>query len=199
MNKGIYFILGLVLASVGTAGYWALKAETKPIEPPKQATKKISLLTINYIPTSPSKPIDEGKFWELQASVEAEPTEKDLKDLKGKPVILHFWATWCGPCVQELPGLDIYAKKHADTAHIIAVATDFKDVAKIRDFYKAKGIKNLSITFDKGGILSRTFRASALPTTVFINSNGHEIGRIQGAVEWTGTAGRLLNTHLSRN
>lgn len=199
MNKGIYFILGLVLASVGTAGYWALKTEPKPIEAPKQATKKVSLLTINYIPTSPSKPIDDGIFWELSESTEAEPTERNLKDLKGKPIILHFWATWCGPCVEELPHLDIYAKKHENTAHIIAVATDFKDVAKIRNFYKDKGIKNLSITFDKGGILSRAFRASALPTTVFINSHGHEIGRIQGAVEWAGTAGRLLNTHLSRN
>lgn len=199
MNKGIYFILGLVLASVGTAGYWALKTEPKPIEAPKQATKKVSLLTINYIPTSPSKPIDDGIFWELSESTEAEPTERNLKDLKGKPIILHFWATWCGPCVEELPHLDIYAKKHENTAHIIAVATDFKDVAKIRNFYKDKGIKNLSITFDKGGILSRAFRASALPTTVFINSHGHEIGRIQGAVEGAGTAGRLLNTHLSRN
>jgi len=199
MNKSIYFILGLVLASVGTAGYWALKAEPKPIEAPKQTTKKVSLLTINYIPTSPSKPIDDGTFWELSELTEAEPTERNLKDLKGKPIILHFWATWCGPCVEELPHLDIYAKKHENTAHIIAVATDFKDIAKIRNFYKDKGIKNLSITFDKGGILSRAFRASALPTTVFINSTGHEIGRIQGAVEWTGTAGRLLNTHLSRN
>ncbi|MGV8947806.1 MAG: TlpA disulfide reductase family protein [Candidatus Paracaedibacter sp.] len=199
MNKGVYFIMGIVLASVGTAGYWALKEEAKPVAPPKQATKKISLLTINYIPTSPSKPIDEGTFWELQASPEGAATEKNLKDLKGKPIILHFWATWCGPCVEELPDLDIYAKKHENTAHIIAVATDFKDISKISEFYKAKGIKNLSITFDKGGVLSRTFRASALPTTVFINSNGHEIGRIQGAVEWTGTAGRLLNTHLSRN
>ena len=199
MNKSIYFILGLVLAGVGTAGYWALKTEPKPLEAPKQATKKVSLLTINYIPTSPPKPIDDGTFWELSESTEAEPTERNLKDLKGKPIILHFWATWCGPCVEELPHLDIYAKKHENTAHIIAVATDFKDVAKIRNFYKDKGIKNLSITFDKGGILSRAFRASALPTTVFINSTGHEIGRIQGAVEWTGTAGRLLNTHLSRN
>lgn len=199
MSKGVYFILGLVLAGVGTAGYWALKAEPKPLEAPKQATKKVSLLTINYIPTSPSKPIDDGTFWELSESTEAEPAKRSLKDLKGKPIILHFWATWCGPCVEELPHLDVYAKKNENTAHIIAVATDFKDVAKIRNFYKDKGIKNLSITFDKEGILSRTFRASALPTTVFINSTGHEIGRIQGAVEWTGTAGRLLNTHLSRN
>lgn len=199
MNKSIYFILGLVLAGIGAAGYWALNSEKKPIEPVKKEAKKVSLLNINYIPTSPAKPIDEGKFWELNATTNTEPLEKNLKDLKGKPVILHFWATWCAPCVAELPDLDVFAQKHENTAHVVAVATDVKDLSKIRDFYKTKGIKNLSITFDKSGILSRTFRPSALPTTVFINSKGDEIGRIQGAVEWTGTAGRLLKTHLSRN
>jgi thiol-disulfide isomerase/thioredoxin len=197
MNKSIYFIMGLVLAGVGTAGFWALKSESRP-EPIKKEAKKISLLTINYIPTSPTKPIEDGKFWQLPA-IEDEPIEKNLKDLSGKPVILHFWATWCGPCVQELPDLDTFAKKNENTAHVIAVVADMKDINKIRDFYRAKGIKNLSISFDKSGLLARTFRTSALPTSVFINSQGHEIGRIQGAVEWNGTAGRLLNTYLSKN
>lgn len=198
MNKGIYFIMGLILAGIGSAGFWALKTETNPVEPVKKEPKKVSLLTINYIPTTPTQPIDEGIFWELKDSG-TEPAEKNLKDLRGKPVILHFWATWCAPCVKELPDLDTFAKKYENTSHIVAVAIDLKDVEKIREFYKAKGIKNLTITLDKGGALSRAFRASTLPTTVFINSQGHEIGRIQGAVEWIGTAGRLLKTHLSRN
>lgn len=199
MNKSIYFVVGLVLAGIGTAGFWALNTETRHPEPVKKEAKKVSLLTINYIPTIPTKPIDEGTFWELKASAETEPAEKNLKDLKGKPVILHFWASWCAPCVQELPELDIFAQKYENTSHIIAVAIDLKDAGKIRDFYKARGIRNLSVIFDKSGALSRAFRASSLPTTVFINSQGHEIGRIQGMVEWAGTAGRLLNTHLSRN
>jgi len=198
MNKSIYFIMGLVLAGIGTAGFWALKTQDRPPEPLKKESKKVSLLTINYIPTTPTKPIAEGKFWQLP-DTQGEPIEKDLKDLSGKPVILHFWATWCGPCVQELPDLDSYAKKIEDTAHVIAIVADMKDMAKIRNFYQSKGIKNLSISFDKSGQLTRAFRTSALPTSVFINSHGHEIGRIQGAIEWSGTAGRLLNTHLSKN
>src|SRR4051812_23752718 len=110
MNKRIYFFMGLVLAGIGTAGFWGLKVENRDLEPIKKESKKVSLLTINYIPTTPTKPIAEGKFWQLPAS-QGEPIEKDLKDLSGKPVILHFWATWCAPCVQELPDLDTYAKK----------------------------------------------------------------------------------------
>jgi len=199
MGKNIYFILGVILVSMGTAGFWALKSGTKPIDPSQKETKKVSLLTINYIPTTPTKPIEEARFWELNATSLSGPVERNLKDLKGKPIILHFWATWCSPCVQELPHLDIFAKKHENTAHVIAIVTDSKDMKKIQEFYKAKGIKNLNITFDKSGELTKIFRTSALPTTVFINSKGDEIGRIHGMVEWTGTAGRLLNTHLSRN
>ncbi|MBM3467855.1 MAG: redoxin domain-containing protein [Alphaproteobacteria bacterium] len=199
MNKGIYFILGLVIAGVGTAGYWALTTPPKHTDAPKKEAKKVSLLTINFIPTAPAKPITEGKYWEFDSSSESAPNEKDLKDLQGKPVILHFWATWCAPCVQEFPELDTFADKYKNGAHVLAVATDAKNIDKIKEFYKTKGIKTLNIALDKYGSLSRYFQASALPTTVFINSKGEEIGRIQGAVEWSGTAGRLLNTYLSRN
>ena len=198
MNKSVYFITGIILAGIGAAGFWALKAEQKPVEPVKKESKKVSLLTINYIPTMPAKPMAETKFWHLPTN-DGEPIEKDLKDLAGKPIILHFWATWCGPCVKELPDLDAYAKSLEDKAHVIAIVTDMKDVSKVREFYRTKGIQNLNIYFDKSGHLTRTFRTPSLPTSIFINSQGHEIGRIQGAIEWNGNAGRLLNIHLSKN
>jgi thiol-disulfide isomerase/thioredoxin len=198
MNKSIYFILGLILAGVGTASYWALKSETPPVEPLKKEAKKVSLLTINYIPTKPGKPIEEGKFWNLTGA-QSEPVEASLKSFVGKPVVLHFWATYCAPCVQELPQLDEFTMKHSDKVHVIAVALDSKDALKIRAFYETKGIKNLSIAYDKTGILARQFHTTVLPTSIFINSQGHEIGRIQGMVEWMGTAGRLLKAHLSRH
>ena len=196
MNKSIFFVLGIVLAGVGIAGYQALKADPKPVEAPKRETRKLSLLTINYIPSPPTVPLEDVKYWE--AREEGDVVEKNLKDLQGKPVILHFWATWCGPCVKELPDLDAFAKKQK-AAHIVAVVTDLKDAAQIRDFYKSKGIANLKVAFDKSGALPRFFKASGLPTSIFINSQGHEIGRIKGMIEWTGIAGRLLKTHLTKN
>ena len=199
MKKSIYLISGFILAVIGTIGLWVLNKEPQPAEPVKKEAKKVSLYTINYIPLTPAKPVEEGKYWEIEKDADTEPVEKDIKDLKGKPVILHFWATWCGPCVQELPALDTFARKYAKGAHILAVATDMKDIPKIRAFYKTKGIQHLKINFDKSGLLSRSFSPAALPTTVFINSNGEEIGRIAGMVEWDGLAGRLLNTYLNQN
>jgi thiol-disulfide isomerase/thioredoxin len=196
MNKGVYFALGIVLAGVGTAGYWALKADTKPVEAKKKEPTKVSLLTINYIPSTPTIPLENITYWEATGGEAA--VEKNLKGLQGKPVILHFWATWCGPCVKELPDLDAFAGKQK-AAHIVAIATDLKDAEKIRNFYQSKGIANLTIAFDKSGNLHRSLKTTGLPTTIFINSQGHEIGRIQGLIEWTGKAGRLLKTHLTKN
>lgn len=198
MNKSIYFVMGLVLASVGTAGYWALKSEKNVAAPVQNEAKKVSLLTINYIPTKSEKPIEGGKFWKVSAS-QTNAEEANLTSFVGKPVILHFWATFCGPCVKELPELDEYAIKHSDKVHVIAVALDLKDADKIRRFYESKGIKNLSIAYDKTGALAHKFKATGLPTSIFIDSKGHEIGRIVGMVEWSGTPGRLLKTHLSRH
>jgi thiol-disulfide isomerase/thioredoxin len=196
MNKGVFFALGIVLAGVGAAGHWALKADPQPVEVKKKETTKVSLLTINYIPSTPTIPLENVTYWE--ATGEEAAVEKNLKDLQGKPVILHFWATWCGPCVKELPDLDAFAGKQK-AAHIVAIATDIKDATRIRDFYKSKGITNLTIAFDKNGTLLRSFKTSGLPTSIFINSQGHEIGRIQGLIEWAGKAGRLLKTHLTKN
>lgn len=200
MKKSSYFIIGIILSIMAAAGFWALKEDRKKPEILQKTTKKISLLTINYIATPPSKPLEDGKYLEYSTISDTTPIEKDLKDLKGKPVILHFWATWCGPCVKELPELDRYVEKHQEKAHIIALVTDFKDIEKIRAFYAAQGIKNLPIMVDKKAALAHKLHASsALPTTVFMNSSGVEIGRIQGAIDWSGMAGRLLDAHLSRH
>jgi thiol-disulfide isomerase/thioredoxin len=196
MNKGVFFALGIVLAGVGTAGYQALKVDPQPIEVKKKEPTKVSLLTINYIPSTPTVPLENIAYWEK--GEKGEVVEKNLKDLQGKPVILHFWATWCGPCVKELPDLDAFAGKQK-AAHIVAIATDLKDAEKIRNFYQSKGITNLTIAFDKSGSLHRSLNTTGLPTTIFINSQGHEIGRIQGIIEWTGKAGRLLKAHLTKN
>lgn len=90
MNKSIYFVVGLVLAGIGTAGFWALNTETRHPEPVKKEAKKVSLLTINYIPTIPTKPIDEGTFWELKASAETEPVvgKEDARKARDKAPLL---------------------------------------------------------------------------------------------------------------
>ena len=171
MRKNVYFFSGIFLAVIGAIGFWALKGEQRAIEPiKKKEGKTVSLLTINFIPTSPVKPVNDSTFWEAEPESVSEPQEKNLKELQGKPVILHFWATWCGPCIQELPALNAFSEAHKKEFHVRAVTTDLKDVSKIQNFYKGKGITDLIIAFDRNNYLARSFHVSNLPTTLFINS-----------------------------
>ncbi|MGE0754236.1 MAG: TlpA family protein disulfide reductase [Alphaproteobacteria bacterium] len=98
--------------------------------------------------------------------------------------IVHLWATWCAPCVKELPELDAFAKKHKALIEVYPVALDGKNVKKVQDFYKEHGIHNLSVYMDSTMQLSRSVKSKALPTTLFLNGNGELIARADGPLDW---------------
>lgn len=104
---------------------------------------------------------------------------------KGRGVVLNFWATWCAPCVREMPALDRLAGKLKGLGiEVVAVSEDRKAGAVVPPFLKAHGIANLSPYYDDKGELSRKFGVDGLPTTVLIAANGREIGRVQGVLAW---------------
>lgn len=98
---------------------------------------------------------------------------------KGKPVFMHFWATWCRPCIQEMPGIADIIKKAEDVQFIFP---SDEQISKIRKFKNSKdfGFNYLQLTsgFEQVGV-------SSLPTTYFFNSNGELIKIIVGARDWT--------------
>lgn len=87
---------------------------------------------------------DEGAF--DTPFFDGEKVEITLKALKGRGVILNFWATWCAPCVREMPNLDILAKKLEGTGvEVITVSADRKALKKVPPFFAANDIKNLGV------------------------------------------------------
>lgn len=108
-----------------------------------------------------------------------------LSSLKGQGVVLNFWATWCAPCVHEMPALDaLAAKLNGQGVRVIAVSEDRNALAKVPAFYKDKGIEHLDVYFDQKSALSRKFGIDGLPTTLLIGADGQEIGRIKGVLPW---------------
>lgn len=104
---------------------------------------------------------------------------------RGQGLVLNLWATWCAPCVREMPALDRLAAKLKDRGvRVVALSQDRRALDVVPPFYADTGIENLDLYYDVKSRLSRALGVGGLPTTVLIDAGGREIGRVKGAVEW---------------
>lgn len=108
----------------------------------------------------------------------------DLQSLKGKPVLVNLWATWCAPCVAELPALDKLAASLDGKVKVLAVNQDSGEPQKAGEFLKQRGVTRLEPWLDPKNDLAFQFGAETLPVTVMYDSNGREVWRVAGPKEW---------------
>ena len=123
-----------------------------------------------------------------------------LKDFRGRIVLLNFWATWCGPCVREMPSLERLHKK-LGTANftVIALSEDRKGWEKITPFRKQIGLTTLPLFHDVSSKMMFAARARGLPTTLLIGRDGRELGRLTGPAEWdSDEAVALMRYYIGR-
>jgi thiol-disulfide isomerase/thioredoxin len=119
------------------------------------------------------------------AFTDAEDKALKLADYEGKTVLLNFWATWCAPCVKEMPSLDrLQAEMGKDKFVVLPLSLDGPTRRKVAPFYEEKKLANLGIYFDKGKKVMGALDISVLPTSVLIDPDGREIGRLEGEADW---------------
>lgn len=115
----------------------------------------------------------------------AKKEEITIASLKGKGVVMNFWATWCAPCVREMPALDKLAGQlKGSGVEVMTVSTDRKPLKKVPPFFEANGLTNLDLYYDVKSNLSRKLGVQGLPTTVLIAADGTVTGRVLGVLEW---------------
>ncbi len=110
--------------------------------------------------------------------------ELHLKSLKGQPVLVNLWATWCAPCVAELPALDKLAESQAGKLKVLTVNQDSGAPEKAGAFLKQRGVTRLEPWLDPKGDLAFHYEAPSLPMTVLYDAAGREVWRIAGPREW---------------
>lgn len=109
---------------------------------------------------------------------------------RGKLLILHVWATWCGPCRTELPTLDALAADKPDGVEIAAISVDKLGWMPIERLDAAQAARHLSIYHDRELTATRRLNVVGLPTTLILDRSGREIARVIGAADWSAPAMR---------
>ena len=108
-----------------------------------------------------------------------------LEDFKDRLVVINFWATWCAPCREEMPSLDLLqSNKKMENLIILPINVGKENVDKAKKFFKDLKIKNLKIYYDDSVKLANNFSLIGLPTTILINKNGEEFARILGSIDF---------------
>jgi len=113
-------------------------------------------------------------------------TIRSLADYPGKGIVLNLWATWCAPCVAELPSLDaLAAAVRTANAVVLPLSSDRGGAGAVERWYAAHGIKNLPVLLDPTGAAARTLGARGIPTTLLIDAKGQERARLEGGADWS--------------
>jgi thiol-disulfide isomerase/thioredoxin len=120
----------------------------------------------------------------------------DLSRFEGRVILLNFWATWCSPCVRELPALDrLQARLGGPGFTVVALAIDAGDVAGPAAFVRRLGLRNLTVYQDFTGTTAEAFPLYGLPITYLLDPGGDVIGYIVGAVDWDSLEVERLLSH----
>lgn len=105
-----------------------------------------------------------------------------LHEMGGQVVLVHFWATWCPPCIEELPSLQALRESHRDAGlEVIAVAADSRKA--VLDFIERFPFE-LPVVIDAYGDAMHAYRVRGLPTTIVLDRNGSILGRAIGQIDW---------------
>jgi thiol-disulfide isomerase/thioredoxin len=122
--------------------------------------------------------------------------EISLADFKGTPVLVNLWATWCAPCVKELPTLDKLAASHRIDGQlgVVAISQDSGPQPSVRAFLAKLKVQDLGAFHDPEMRLSDALGVQVMPTTILYGADGKEVWRYTGDLDWTGgEAARLLD------
>lgn len=180
---------GVTVAAALVARKLTQAPSASPLPPDEQAGVEMRGLDA-IVPSHPPASLPPVSFHTMDGGTVS------LADYAGRGVLLNLWATWCVPCVAELPGLDRLAAAAGTGLAVVAVATDRGGAAVVRPFLAAHGITHLTVLLDASNDAVHALEVAGFPTTLLIGADGKLRGTLQGPAAWE-NAGPSIHAALA--
>jgi cytochrome c biogenesis protein CcmG/thiol:disulfide interchange protein DsbE len=167
--KALSVVLGLVL--VGAAGYYVLQSQVIGDSPGDGERSTLSL----------NQPVPDFHA----ETILGKPIQ--LANYKGKAVILNFWASWCGPCVEEMPSLIKLVKAFPKDVELVAISGDsnMEDIESfLKSFPEMKTLPNVHVIFDQKKELMEKYQIQRLPESFVLGKDQKVAKKISGTIDW---------------
>lgn len=187
MIKPVFVAALLIVA--GSAIWWFF--DTKSSENHSQPA--LTGWMQNFTPTAEGEPVP-------KLGIRAkDDTDRNFGDFSGKIVLINFWATWCGPCIREMPSLQRLqqARGGADFT-VIALSQDLRGWPIVTPFLEEHDLTTLPIYVDPMTAIARAMKVKGLPTSILLDRQGRELGRLAGHAEWDSAEALALIDHYLR-
>jgi thiol-disulfide isomerase/thioredoxin len=106
-----------------------------------------------------------------------------LAEFRGKPLLVNFWATWCAPCIAEMPTLDALAARDP-AIQVLTISQDMEGRPKVEAFFKERGFTTIEPYLDAKTAMMAELKIDSLPTTILYDVRGREVWRVTGIEDW---------------
>ena len=131
-----------------------------------------------FSPAAPPLPAPEVAFTDIKGN------PAGFAGLRGKPVVVNLWATWCQPCLREMPSLERLQEKLAGKLTVAAISQDRGGEKAVTPYLAKLGLDKVRIYLDPKSEVGKAFGVRGLPTSIVLDAEGREVGRVEGAAEW---------------
>ena len=131
-----------------------------------------------FIPSSPPVPAPTISLVDLAGNTVS------LSEFAGRLVLINLWATWCEPCLREMPSLERMQSRLGDQITVVAISEDRGGSKTVEPFINKLGLKSFKTYLDPKSDAGRAFKVAGLPTSFLIDREGRVLGRVEGAAEW---------------
>ncbi len=129
---------------------------------------------------------EEPKKYDNLSFLDDKNNELKLNSFKGSIILLNFWATWCAPCKEEMPSLDLLEEnKELNNLKIFPINVGKDNLNKASSFFNNLKIRNLNLYFDNPQTLAKKLSLRGIPTTILFNKKGDEFARIVGSIDFS--------------